>query len=102
MENKQHYFNIEIDYTTGDSFNSERIKTLLDIVVSDVDVAKENLKRIKLDNIEYLKDSSKYREIELLTDEGVIKIHPFWQGYFETLHGAMIISELRADMFFTT
>lgn len=40
-------YDIEIDYTTGNSFGSERQKELLCNPVTDLDKAKENLKRIK-------------------------------------------------------
>lgn len=100
MNSLEHYYNIEIDYTTGGSLHTERTTELLDIVVSDIEKAKENLKRIKLDYQKYLKDNNPSYQLVLLTDEGEITICPFWIGYFETLHGAKIISELREDMHF--
>ena len=86
-------YDIEIDYTTGNSFGRERETEILGNP-SSLENAKENLKRIKE---HYLKYADKHSstgeeyELELLTDHGARNIHPFWFGYFETLHGAKII-----------
>ena len=86
-------YDILIDYTTGDSFGSNRTPDeSLGIVTSDIDKAKENLKRIK-DHYAANKDGNdcdNMFRLELLTDDGVRVITPFWVGYFETLHGAKI------------
>lgn len=101
MNSLEHFYNIEIDYTTGSSYGSEQLQENLEIVVSDIEKAKENLQRIKRDYLRYQKDNYSYEyKLVLLTDDGEITISPFWIGYFETLHGAKIISELRDDMYF--
>jgi hypothetical protein len=87
-------YDIEIDYQTGDSFHTEEITgESLGIVTSDLDKAKENLKRIKE---RYIKNrGGEYDEslLTLLTDGENRVIHPFWEGYFETLRGARITAE---------
>lgn len=97
-------YDIEIDYTTGDSFGSERIEgESVGIVTSDLDKAKENLRRIKAHYEKYACDSDtpdERYELALLTDEGERTIFPFWTGYFETLHGAMIVTEIDTEMGF--
>ena len=88
-------YDILIDYTTGDSFHSERItEESLGIVVSDVDKAKINLNRIKEHYKKYSDspNSGDYYTLELLTDMETRVIYPFWIGYFETLHGAKIVN----------
>lgn len=98
-------YNIHIDYTTGNSFGSERITDEpLGIVTTDSDKAKENLKRIKGHYLKYKDDSScsndKY-QLKLLTDEEPRIISPFWLGYFETLHGAKIVADEDSEYSFT-
>lgn len=88
------FYGIEIDYTTGSSFNSERIhRESVGIVTTDIDKAKENLKRIKDHYGECSEnpDYGKTFELELLTDDSTRTISPFWIGYFETLHGAKVV-----------
>ena len=88
-------YDIEIDYTTGGSFSSERITDeSLGFVTTDLLKAKENLKRIKKHYIECEDNPNfdKQFNLELLTDDGVRTITPFWIGYFETLHSAKITS----------
>jgi len=98
-------YNIHIDYTTGDSFNSEQVPAEpLDIVTTSLDTAKENLARIKAhykecgDNPNF----GKRYALELKTDDGVRIITPFWIGYFETLHGAKIVIDEDTEMSFRT
>lgn len=95
-------YNIEIDYTTGDSFNSYREKELVGIVTTDLDKAKENVRRIKYHYENHAEDPDFYKryKLKLLTDEGEREIVPFWIGYFETLHGAKIVVEDDPDMAF--
>lgn len=84
-------YDIEIDYTTGDSFNSERkTEESLGIVTSDMEMAKKNLKRIKAHYVKH-DGAWDYPTLTLLTDGGERTISPFWMGYFETLHGARIV-----------
>lgn len=94
-------YDIEIDYTTGDSFGSER-KTELLCNPTSINNAKENLKRIKE---HYVRCKDNYNtderyELELVTNEGTRKISPFWIGYFETLHGAKVVVDEDPDMKF--
>lgn len=86
-------YDIQIDYRTGDSFGSDDRVELLGIITSDLDKAKENLRRIKEHYLRH-KDSANYGEdyeLTLLTDSGERKIWPFWIGYFERLYGAEIV-----------
>jgi len=96
-------YEIQIDYGTGDSFHSEDIEgEPIGIVNENLEMAKENLRRIK-EHYKKYSDSSDFDEryeLELLLDEGVHKITPFWIGYFETLHGAKIVTLGDNDMSF--
>jgi hypothetical protein len=155
---------ILIDYTTGDSFGHERSEQPLELEWDNLDIAKENLQRIKehyhfvsaLDSYElrYSKEKTellieenknkpwfvlvlkpsiksgehdmivsekeveKYRKagvdvkyiaepfrfksgINLKADNGnTMQMSCFWIGYFESLHGARIVSG-DSDMQFT-
>ncbi len=95
-------YDIEIDYTTGNSFNSERSTESLCNPVPTLDMAKNNLKRIKKHYIECSDhpDFDKRYELTLLIDGGERMITPFWIGYFETLHGAKIVIDLDSDIEF--
>ena len=96
-------YTILIDYTTGNSFNSERIsEEELGIVVSSLDMAKENLKRIKEHYKKYSDSPNRgdHYKLDLLTDKDERTIYPFWIGYFETLHGAKI-QNLEEDLSFS-
>lgn len=86
-------YDISIDYTTGDSFSSTRIEAeRVGIITTDIDKAKENLRRIKRHYENFTKDPD-YRGLTLLVDDGERTIVPFWIGYFETLHGAKVVEE---------
>lgn len=92
---------IEIDFTTGSSFGSERTTELLGNV-SNLDNAKINLKRIKEHYIKCEDNPNtgdKY-ELTLLTDDGERTITPFWIGYFEILHGARVVADEDDDLSF--
>lgn len=98
------FYDILIDYTTGDSFRSERIQgESVGIMTSDLNKAKENLRRIE----DHYKNHSEDVDfgarwsLKLLTDDGEREITPFWVGYFETLHGGRIVAE-DPEMEFTT
>lgn len=98
-------FDIEIHYKTGNSFNTEECRDMLGNPVSDIDVAKENLQRIKkhykkhYDSPDY---GQKY-ELTLLIDDGERTIMPFWIGYFEELISAkIVIDEGIEDLSFDT
>jgi len=95
-------YDIEIDYTTGGSFSSERLKENICNVVSDLDKAKENLRRVKKHYIKYHDHPNfgKRYELTLLIDDGERTISPFWIGYFEELHGARVVTDVDSDMEF--
>jgi hypothetical protein len=117
-------YQIKIDYRTGDSFSSEDTSDVLEEVWTNLDIAKQNLVRIKEHYVWYedrydkpwkkgdrvekpkwltYEDKHDAREIiMLLTDEG--KEWQFWAswcGYFETLYGAEIILEEDDGLSFT-
>ena len=87
-------YGIKVDYITGDSFGSENIYGEdIGIAISDIDKAKENLKRIKEHYLEFQDGPNRGRSepLKLLLDEREdIILYPFWIGYFETLLGAEI------------
>ena len=95
-------YDIEIDYTTGNSFGSERSKEPLCNPVTTLEMAKENLKRIKKHYLECADNPNydKRYDLVLLIDDGERKITPFWIGYFETLHGAKVFQEMDEEMEF--
>lgn len=111
-------YKIKINYDTGDSFNSyQGEESELELEWDNMDVAKQNLQRIKAHyqlclNTDNLSDRKKYKELvdaakeeDWFTDETTFKytiklktdtgndwqIHTFWCGYFERLNYAMII-----------
>lgn len=87
-------YKIKIDYQTGDSFDTYDTSTLLDGEWNNLEVAKENLKRIQLHYEFFLCRSNRKTLLKLKTDDGVeYKFYPFWCGYFEKLYGAEIIVE---------
>jgi hypothetical protein len=96
-------YDIEIDYTTGNSFGRNRETDLLMVPVSSLEMAKENLGRIKKHYADHhdSPDYGKRYQLTLLTDNGEHTISPFWIGYFETLHGAKIVTGGDSDMEFT-
>ena len=92
---------------------------MVDIPVSDVNTAKENLRRIKvyhelleqkesfshkaptiLELPNFIVDHGYTWHITLLTDNGEHTIFPFWVGYFETLYGAKVVALLDEEMEF--
>jgi hypothetical protein len=113
-------------YQTGDSFGSRDTQSDVELQWNDLEIAKENLRRIKehdefqreVDNRfanktkdQLLKEAKNkpwftdnkygfYHCLNLLTDRG--KLHKYsapWCGYFERLHGARIelVDELDSD-----
>lgn len=112
-------YQIKLSYTTGNSFGSEEREELLEYVWENIEIARENLKRIGdhytwyedcdsgrnnewkktipsfcVPNDFKFKASSKYDySILLLTDDGrsEYRLYPFWTGYFERLHYAEIV-----------
>lgn len=90
-------YDIEIDYGTGNSFHSERIRDeRIGIVVSDIETATKNLNRIKKHYKQYEDNPNfgKKYSLKLLTDDGERTIIPFWIGYFETLYAARVVTDL--------
>lgn len=104
-------YRIKIDYTTGDSFSSERRTRCLDGTWTNLEVLAENLRRIKEHYQWYVnkKNTYSYRPIKevdppvyageeypessikfLLDDKTEYLLSTFWTGYFEQLHGASI------------
>jgi hypothetical protein len=103
-------YRIRVEYTTGNSFGSEREEDYLELEWDKREVAKENLRRIKehhdwyestnnrsswnkeepLPKPKWIK--SKYNHcLTLVTDGGKeMELGAFWVGYFEQLHGAYI------------
>lgn len=108
-------YQIRLNYTTGDSFRSHEEESTLEYEWKDLEIAKENLQRIKKHYKWFLDDnykrdswkktmpdfcvksstygSSKYDYSILLKSEGEsdYQVYPFWCGYFEHLHYAEII-----------
>jgi len=116
-------YKIHVDYETGDSFGHEDTYTVLPFVWKNVDIAKENLKRIR-EHYEYYKAKNKVQygkridtnvikpkycdakyefSFSLLLDDGTESenICASWCGYFETLYGAKIISDPEDGWSFT-
>ena len=106
-------YDIRINYKTGNSFGRHDESDMVDLPVESLDIAKENLQRIKQHYLcvqdrdsyhpkshtpaplpDYVLDNGWSYSLALKTSElnERIIIHPFWCGYFETLHGAEIIS----------
>lgn len=111
---------IEIDYITGDSFGSENRIQTVGLAWENLDIAKENLQRIKAHyqyycsiRLAYLKAAvnqivnlaakepwfSEYDYCMLLKlDNGTEHVyHTFWCGYFERLNRAKIIPVFESD-----
>ena len=95
-------YDIEIDYTTGNSFGLERSKEMLGNP-SNLHNAKRNLARIKSHYLDCKDHPNTGREysLTLLTDDNDREIVPFWIGYFEELHGAKIKSLGDSDVEFS-
>lgn len=107
-------YTIEIEYTTGNSFGSERCTETVELTWDDLDTAKVALQEIKQHWILYKKlndyglkqDKRELIQIEFAKHEwndseysmNIIHnngtrhyINIFWVGYFEELHKATII-----------
>jgi hypothetical protein len=119
-------YKIKISYQTGDSFHTEDCEQELEESWSNLDIAKENLKRIE-EHDDWYSSKSSFRKKELdkpewhkidlsefglssISEEDLINLKldngkewqfwPFWIGYFETLYGAEIIID-NDDMSFS-
>ena len=90
------WFDIEIEYETGNSFNTETRFEMLCNPVSTIDMAIDNLKRIQKHYKECADNPNfgKHYSLVLLTDHGERTISPFWIGYFEKLHNAKIVIDM--------
>ena len=123
------YYEIEIDYTTGNSFNSERLTETVGCAWPNLNMAKLALQNIKEHYAAvnaYEEHSNSYSRHNIKFDMKAIeqkhwfckdywtgglllaishdetqRVSAFWIGYFETLHGAKIISSGDSDMEFT-
>jgi len=116
-------YRIKVEYETGDSFGKEDTEVILDEKWADVDVVKENLKRIK-DHYSWVCSKSQWSDkelprpdwlherqhypgsedcyIHLLRDNREeFEVCTSWTGYFETLYGASIISDPEDGWSFT-
>jgi hypothetical protein len=112
-------YQIIVYYQTGDSFHTEDTETVLDPRWENLDIAKENLERIKQHH-EYYHDHNnsfklRYKKKALeekwknvpdfivvektlsfpmikikLDNENEMQMWPMWCGYFERLYGAEI------------
>lgn len=116
---------IEVDYTTGNSFNTERGVEEIGCVFEQLDDAKTALGYIKEHYAAYKHyDAPSYRVDKPFKEDTIKgrpwyskdywtgtmfvpigteeqKIYAFWTGYFETLHGAKIRALGDSDMEFT-
>lgn len=120
-------YKIKVFYETGDSFGRNDTHTILEPEWKNLDVVKENLKRIKThykiyerldrnyswrkeeqfdekklpDYVVYDKKNN-WLNLKLLLDNGnEMQIYTGWCGYFEQLYGADIIIEKDEEMSFT-
>ena len=123
-------YSIEVSYQTGDSFGSQDTSDVLEITWDNLEIAKRNLKAIKDHYEMYGKlngynfgskdtrqkivgqysrepwfvndDRSHFHgSLKLEADNGnYMQLYAMWCGYFETLHGAEIITD-DSDMKFT-
>lgn len=82
-------YDILIDYRMADSLREEEVgDESLGIVVSTLEMAEENLRRIQ----EHDEEGSE-EDLTLQTDDGDRTISPFWVGYFERFRSARIVFE---------
>lgn len=108
-------YKIQVDYETGDSFGKEDTSIVLELSWEKAEIAKENLVRIK-EHYEWIcskesrweddlpkpkwlpknkDDFHNQHYLPILLDDGSeVEICASWTGYFETLYGAKIISDL--------
>lgn len=112
------YYDIELYYRTGDSFESKDIHDRLGVTWKDLDLAKENLERIKQHYLYYRQNNSwvwadepKHKKpkfyksdtqvILLLDNEVEWVVNCSWIGHFESLHGGKIVITLGENSEFT-
>jgi len=101
-------YKIKMSYRTGDSFGSSDQEEYLEMEWENVEIVKENLRRIAEHNDYYvdcnsysttknIKKPDNYQDysLELLADNGnTWTINTFWTGYFEYLYEAEIETDL--------
>ena len=109
MPNYEPEYEIRIRYWTGDSFSTEDRETSLDGTWKNVDVIKENVRRIR-EHYEWYQSLNNYHRstgkltkpswftaksehsINLKLDVGTeYYASPFWCGYFEGLYGIDVV-----------
>jgi hypothetical protein len=113
-------YDIEITYSTGNSFSTYKTQDLVDIPMANLEIAKENLQRIKQHWKIYRSKSAysshpgifetKYPHFYIQETDGIVLMvdgckiheiqHPFWTGYFETLISAKIVQLDKDEMEF--
>lgn len=111
-------YTIKIEYTTGNSFNSERLSENLEFEWQNIEMAKANLKRIKNHYEFYMEYNNTHKKPDVTLLEGVIwndkyrsiclelinderkpfSFGNFWTGYFETLHSIEVVAVVDEDM----
>ena len=110
-------YDIEITYKTGNSFNSYKTEDNVDLPMATLEIAKENLQRIKIHWKIYEQKNGYYSTRQKIeyppfcfenSDEIILRVdettdhtcYPFWCGYFETLISARIIATGEDEMEF--
>lgn len=118
MTDKRYY--IEIHYKTGDSESTNEYRNSISLTWNNLDIAKENLQRIKehyiwYDN-KYGWDPDKGKEkkpdfvhdkhdgvLFLLTDDKEdFQMSSYWTGHFEDLFSATIKENMDPGLYFVT
>lgn len=103
-------YKIKVTYKTGDSFSTRDTEGLIEHVWTNLEVAKQNLKRIQEHYAWYESTRFSFRtelpkpsfahpehewSLKLLHDDGQeFDYGSFWIGMFETLYGLEIILDL--------
>ena len=113
-------YQIKLNYTTGDSFKTVQEESILEYEWKNLEVAKENLKRIKEHYLWYMRYDKNWQKtmpsfckrrpnaisysiydisLELKSDNEDLPylVYPFWTGYFEHLHWAEIVLKEEED-----
>ena len=105
---------IEVEFTTGDSFSSERTSDKIGYSWNNLDKAKQSLQLLKIHHNYYKSvEGSKYgRDIKVKKPDNytsdyscniigdndeLISISVFWHGYFETLHTLTIVTDEKKE-----
>lgn len=112
-------YKIEVDYTTGNSFNSYDEVDCLEHEWANYEIAVQNLERIKT-HYEWYSYEHGYEKhyspnpkvvekpdfavsdysVKLIMDDGEeMACSTFWTGYFESLNGIRIIQDLPSYRF---